>query len=147
MTIVRWDPFRELEDMSDRLSRLIARPRFGNGGDQAVAAEWAPAVDIAETTNEYLIKVEVSEVKKEDIKIHIENGVLSLEGERKAERDDNGKRFLRTERPYGRFARSFGLPDNVDPTKVRADHRDGMLFLHVAKMAAPGTKAIDVKIS
>lgn len=142
MSIVRWDPFRELEDMSDRLSRLVARPR-----GETTLGDWTPAVDIAETPTEYLIKAEIPEVKKEDIKVRVENGVLSLEGERKIEREEKGKRFHRTERMYGRFVRSFGLPDDVDPSKVSADFKDGMLVVHVAKAPAPTAKSIEVKIS
>ncbi len=147
MSIVRWDPFRELEDVSDRLSRMIARPRNGNGAEQAALADWMPAVDIAETPSEYLLKVELPEMKKEDIKIHIENNVLSLEGERKLEREQSGKKFHRMERSYGRFMRSFGLPENVDSTKVRADYQEGVLAVHIAKTPLPGAKAIDIKVS
>jgi HSP20 family protein len=146
MNIARWDPFRELEDMSDRLSRLITRPRYGSGTD-TTGATWSPPVDIVETPSEYLIKAELPEVNKEDIRVHVENGVLALEGERRAEPESEGKRFHRTERPQGRFARSFGLPEDVDPTKVRADYRDGMLLIRVAKAPVAATKAIDVKVS
>src|SRR5215510_14601999 len=115
MTLVRWDPFRELEDMSDRLNRMFARPALRNSGKEIMTvADWIPTVDISETDHEYLIKAELPEVKKEDVKVTVENGVLTLEGERRQENEEKGKKFHRVERSDGSFVRSFTLPESVD---------------------------------
>src|SRR4030095_10735521 len=108
MTLVRWDPFRELEDMSDRLNRMFARPALRSSGKETMTvADWSPTVDISETDGEYLIKAELPEVKKEDVKVTVENGVLTLQGERRQEKEGTGRRFHRVERSYGSFVRSF----------------------------------------
>ena len=93
MTLVRWDPFRELEDMSDRLNRVFARPaaRTSGGKEQLTVADWVPTVDISENDGEYLIKAELPEVKKEDVKVTVEDGVLTLQGARHQEKEEKGK--------------------------------------------------------
>lgn len=148
MNLVRWDPFRELEDMSDRLNRMFGRPaaRPESGKEAMTVADWIPAVDISETDAEYLIKAELPEVKKEDVKVTVQHGVLTIHGERKHEKEEKGKRYHRVERSYGSFTRSFTLPDEVDETKVRADFKDGMLHLHLPKSEKAKPKAIDVKL-
>ena len=101
MTLVRWDPFRELEDMSERLNRVFSRPSLRNNGkENLTVADWMPTVDISETEGEYLIKAELPEVKKEEVKVTVENGVLTLQGERRQEKEEKGKRFHRVERSY-----------------------------------------------
>ena len=115
MTLVRWDPFRELEDMSERLNRVFSRPTLRNTGkENLTVADWMPTVDISETESEYLIKAELPEVRKEDVKVTVENGVLTLQGERRQEKEEKGRRFHRVERSYGSFVRSFTLPESVD---------------------------------
>jgi len=148
MNLVRWDPFRELEDMSDRLNRMFGRPaaRPESGKEAMTVADWIPAVDISETDAEYLIKAELPEVKKEDVKVTVQHGVLTIHGERKHEKEEKGKRYHRVERSYGSFTRSFTLPDEVDETKVRAEFKDGMLHLHLPKSEKAKPKAIDVKL-
>ena len=146
----RWDPFRELEDMQHRLSSVLNRQaqRPQNGGRESITvAEWAPLVDISEDDNEYLIKVELADVKKEEIKVTVENGVLFLSGERKLEKDEKGRKYHRIERAYGSFGRSFSLPDDADAEKVNAEFNDGVLKLHIAKSEAARPKQIEVKVS
>lgn len=151
MAIVRWDPFRELEEMSDRLNRMVTRPGAGQVAAQAkevmTVADWAPTVDISETEAEYAIKAELPEVKKEDVKVTVEDGVLTLQGERKQEKEEKGKKYHRIERSYGRFVRSFTLPDSVDESKVKAEYADGVLHLHLPKSEKAKPKQIDVKIA
>jgi HSP20 family protein len=148
MTIVRWDPFRELEDMSERLNRVFARPSVRNTGkENLTVADWMPTVDISETEGEYLIKAELPEVRKEDVKVTVENGVLTLQGERRQEKDEKGKRFHRVERSYGSFVRSFSLPESVDDGAVKAEYKDGVLNLHLPKSEKVKPKAIDVKVA
>jgi HSP20 family protein len=150
MAIVRWDPFRELEEMSDRLNRMITRPGSAQSAGQAkevmTVADWSPTVDISETEAEYAIKAELPEVKKEDVKVTVEDGVLTLQGERKQEKEEKGKKYHRVERSYGRVVRSFTLPDSVDESKVKAEYADGVLHLHLPKSEKAKPKQIDVKI-
>jgi len=148
MTLVRWDPFRELEDMSERLNRVFSRPSVRNTGkENLTVADWMPTVDISETEGEYLIKAELPEVKKEDVKVTVENGVLTLQGERRQEKEEKGKRFHRVERSYGSFVRTFALPESVDETAVKAEYKDGVLSLHLPKSEKVKPKAIDVKVA
>lgn len=148
MNLVRWDPFRELEEMSDRLNRVFGRPsaRREGGKETMTVADWTPAVDISETEAEYLIKAELPEVKKEDVKVTVQDGVLSIYGERTQEKEEKGKRYHRVERSYGTFVRSFTVPDHVDDTKVKAEFKDGVLNLHLPKTEKAKPKAIEVKV-
>jgi HSP20 family protein len=148
MTLVRWDPFRELEDMSERLNRVFSRPALRTSGkENLTVADWMPTVDISETEGEYLIKAELPEVRKEDVKVTVENGVLTLQGERRQEKEEKGKRFHRVERSYGSFVRSFTLPESVDESGVKAEYKDGVLNLHLPKSEKVKPKAIDVKVA
>ena len=148
MTLVRWDPFRELEDMSDRLNRMFARPALrSNGKETMTVADWMPTVDISETDGEYLIKAELPEVRKEDVKVTVEDGVLTIQGERRQEKEEKGKRYHRVERSYGSFVRSFSLPESVEEGGVKAEYKDGVLNLHLPKTEKVKPKAIDVKVA
>jgi HSP20 family protein len=148
MNLVRWDPFRELEEMSNRLNRLFERPalRTGNGKETLTVADWVPSVDISETDTEYLIKAELPEVKKEDVKVTMQDGVLTIQGERRQEKEEKDKKFHRVERSYGSFVRSFTLPDYVDDTKVKAEFKEGILNLHLPKSEKAKPKAIEVRV-
>jgi HSP20 family protein len=145
MKLAKWDPFREMEDVFDRYSRAIGWPRRG-GQEILATGDWAPRVDIAETEKEFTIKAEIPEVKKEDVKVMVENGVLTILGERKQEKEEKTKKFHRVERYYGSFSRSFALPDNVDETKIEASFKDGMLNLQIPKVEESKPKAIEVKL-
>ena len=148
MTIVRWDPFRELEDMSERLNRVFSRPSVrSTGKENLTVADWMPTVDISETEGEYLIKAELPEVRKEDVKVTVENGVLTLQGERRQEKEEKGKRYHRVERAYGSFMRSFTLPEDADGSKINAEYKEGVLTIHLPKSEKAKPKAIEVKVS
>jgi HSP20 family protein len=145
--LTRWDPFRELEDMQSRLSSFLARrpQRRENGEKETMTvAEWAPLVDITEDDKEYVIKAELPEINKDDIKVTVQNDMLLLSGERKFEKEEQGKKYHRIERAYGSFMRSFDLPDNADPEKIHAEFRDGVLRVHVAKTETALPKQIEV---
>jgi HSP20 family protein len=145
--LMRWDPFRELEEVSERLNRMFARPATRtNGKETMTVADWAPTVDISETDGEYQIKAEIPDVKKEDVKVTVEDGVLTIQGERKQEKEEKGKRYHRIERSYGSFVRSFSLPDVIDEEKVKAEFKDGVLSLHLPKSEKAKPKAIEVKV-
>ncbi len=151
MAVVRWDPLRELEAMADRLNRVISRPEggalSGNGKEVLTVADWVPTVDISETEAEYAIHTELPGVRKDAVKVTMENGVLTIQGERRQDQADSERKHHRTERSYGRFVRSFTLPDSVDEAKVRAEYADGMLHLHLPKSEKAKPKQIDVKIA
>jgi HSP20 family protein len=149
MSIMRWDPFRELEDVSDRLNRMFGSQaaRRDITRDALKVVDWAPTVDIAETAEEFQIKAELPEVKKEDVRVSVDGNMLRIEGERKQEKEDKGKRFHRVERSYGSFMRSFTLPDNIDDSKVQAEFRDGMLNIRLPKNAQAKAKSVQVKVT
>lgn len=149
----KWNPFKEMEELSNRLTSLISR-NFGGmsvRGDHdeetLTQSEWAPLVDITEDEKEYVIKAELPEVTKDDLRVTVENGVLNLSGSRKFEKEEKGRRYHRVERAYGSFMRSFSLPDDADPAKIRAEFKDGVLNVHVAKSENARPKLIDIKVS
>ena len=147
--ITRWDPFRELDELQNRLSTLFGRApiRINGSKDEALAvAEWAPVVDIVEDDNEYLIKAELPEVKKEDVKVTVQDDVLTISGERMFEKEEKGRKYHRMERAYGSFARSFTLPEDADGEKVAAEFKDGVLKVHLPKSEQAKPKSIEVKI-
>lgn len=148
--LTRWDPFRELDELQNRLSTFFGRApvrRQEGGKENMTVAEWAPLVDITEDDEEYLIKAELPEVKKEDVKVTVENGVLTITGERKFEKEEKGKKYHRVERAYGNFVRSFTLPDDADANKVNAEFKDGVLKVRVTKSESAKPKQIEVKVN
>lgn len=147
MAIVRWDPFRELEDVQVRLNRLLGGRGEGQAGDGMTFGDWAPAVDIRETDKEYLIKADLPEVKKEDVKVEFQDGFLTVEGERKHEKEDKGTTFHKIEREYGKFVRRFALPTEVDAAKVQAEFKDGVLSIHLPKSAKALPKSVEIKVA
>ena len=149
MNLVKWDPFRELEDVSKRLNRIFgqAPARTEAGNEMLAMADWAPSVDISETDTAYLVKAEIPGVKKEDVKVNIQDGMLTIQGERKQEKEEKGKKFHRVERCYGSFMRSFRVPDDADEGKVKAEFKDGMLNVTLSKSEKAKPKQINVSVS
>ena len=146
--LMRWDPFRELEEMSDRLNRMVARPATKSSGNEALTvADWMPTVDISETAGEYVIQAELPEVKKDDVKVTLEEGVLTIQGQRRQEKDEKTTKYHRIERSYGTFVRSFSLPDQVNESGVKAEFKDGVLNLHIPKSEKAKPRAIEVKVA
>ncbi len=145
MTLIKWDPWQEIEDMFGRYTRAVGFPRSGSQED-ITTGDWTPRVDISETDKEFVIKAEIPDVKKEDVKVTLDSGVLTIQGERKQEKEEKGKKFHRVERHYGSFTRSFSLPGNIDETKTKASFKDGMLNLQIQKTEETKPKAIDVKV-
>lgn len=151
MAITRWNPFRELEEINERLNRafgrsMLTRELDAQGKDALVGFDWAPSVDITENNEEFQIKAELPEVKKDDVKIRVEDGVLCISGERKQEKEEQNKKWHRVERSYGSFMRTFTLPANVDETKIRADYKDGVLTMRLPKSAEAKPRAVEVKV-
>lgn len=145
MTLVRWNPWQEIEDKLDRYSRGMSQPQTGNQ-EVIATGDWSPRVDIAETEEAFIIKAEIPEVNKEDVKVTVDNGVLTIRGERKKEKEEKGKKFHRIERFYGSFTRSFTLPDNVDEAKIKALFKEGMLDLQIQKTEKAKPKVIQIKV-
>jgi HSP20 family protein len=145
MDIVRWDPFRELGDISTRLNALFGQP-LGRRLEGDGFADWMPAMDVQETDKEYLIKADLPDVKRDDVKVGVEDGVLTLEGERRQEQEEKGKKFHRIERAYGKFVRRLTLPTDVDAQKIAADFTEGVLNVHLPKSANARPRTIDVKV-
>lgn len=145
MALIKWEPMREIEDLFDRYTRAMGWP--ANRGQEMVATgDWTPRVDISETDNEFTIKAEIPDVKREEVKVSVENGMVTIQGERRQEKEEKGKKFHRVERYYGKFVRSFNLPANVDETRIKATFKDGMLNLQIPKTEAAKPKAIEVKV-
>lgn len=143
MNITRWEPFREMEDIFRQYSPFFAGALRRNGGE---GAAWAPAADISETDQEYLIKAQLPEVKKEDVKITLDNGVITIAGERRMEQEQKEANEIRVESFYGTFSRSFVLPENVDANAIKAEQKDGVLKVRIPKIKAAAPKKIAVEI-
>jgi HSP20 family protein len=153
-TLTRWNPLREMDDIQRRMSSLLdfnpslfRRASLTPEEETLTVTEWAPLVDIVEDDKEYLIKAELPEVQKDDVKVTVENGTLTISGERKAETEEKGRKFHRMERFYGRFERSFSIPDDAEGDHVKAEFKDGVLRVHLAKSEKARPKQIEVKVS
>lgn len=148
--LTRWNQLRQLEALQHGLGSLFSRSSaLGPEGQEEplAVAEWAPLVDISEDDKEYLIKAELPEVKREDVKVTAEEGTLTITGERKFEKEEKGKKYHRVERAYGSFVRTFSLPDDANPAKVSAEFKDGVLTVHLAKTAKAKPQQIEVKVA
>ncbi len=142
MKLERWNPFREFDDwFRDYHRGMLTRL----GEREAITSnDWLPAADILENDEEYQIKVEIPEIRKEDVHMAVSNGLLTITGERKLENQDDKQH--RMERFYGRFSRSFSLPEDVRPENITGHFRDGMLYIHMAKTALPEEKSLEIEI-
>lgn len=140
-----WDPMRELDEFQNRLSSFFGRGPVRREGD-LLSSEWIPAMDIVEDENEFLIKAELPDVRREDVHVTVDNGVLTIRGERKHEHEEKSKRYHLHERSFGTFLRRFTLPEGADAGKVRAEYRDGILQIHLAKSDKARRKEIEVKV-
>lgn len=149
--LTKWDPLRELEAVSDQLSSFLNR-RESNGSktthdrDWFATAEWTPRVDIAEDDNSYVIEAELPYVNKDDINLRVVDGVLTITGERKFAEENKTRRYHRIERSYGRFVRSFTLPEEADPDKVKAEYNNGVLTVRIDKSEARKPRQIDIQV-
>ncbi len=141
MTLMRWTPWQELEGMQRSLSRLL-----DDSGMEAVTdfGTWIPAVDIRETDDALLVHAELPGIAKKDVHVDVHDGVLTVSGERKYEKDVKEENVHRTERSYGRFSRSFSLPRTVDADKVDATMKDGVLEIRLPKTESAKPKAIEI---
>ena len=147
MTLVRFDPLQELDEIQARLGRLFPSrsTRMPDAGE-GLLADWLPATDVQETDKEYLVKADLPEIAKEDVKVHLQEGVLTIEGERRREKEEKGRKFHKMEREYGKFIRRFVLPTEVDAATVRAEFKDGVLNVHLPKSEKATPKTVEVKV-
>ena len=148
-TLTQLDPFRGMENLQNHLATLFGRAqvRRQDGQEESMTvAEWAPLVDISEDDKEYLIKAELPGLKKDDVHISVEKGVLTITGERKFEKEEKDKKHHRVERAYGSFVRTFIVPDDAEADKVAAKFQDGLLTIHIPKSEKAKPKQIEVKV-
>ena len=141
MALVRWSPWRGLEEMQRTLSRLL-------GETAAPATEegvWLPAVDIRETDDALIVEAELPGIERKDVKVDIKDGVLTISGERKYEKEVEEENIHRMERVYGRFSRSFSLPNNVDVDKVEAKLKNGVLTIRLPKKETARARTVEIK--
>lgn len=133
MRVIKWEPFRDVDDVFDRFVAETLRRWPRQAAEGQAALDWAPAADVSETEGEYLIKADLPEVRKEDVSITVQDGVLTLSGERRQEVRAENEKVHRVERAYGSFARRFALPENADEQSIRAESRDGVILIHIPK--------------
>ncbi|MDT8071113.1 MAG: Hsp20/alpha crystallin family protein [Terriglobia bacterium] len=145
--ITRWEPFREMATLQDRMNRLF-NDQFGAiTHDEALTGAFVPPVDVYEDENSIQVRLEVPGIDEKDIDIRLENNLLTVGGERKFEKDEKEENFHRVERRYGSFTRSFTLPATVNPEDVQADYDKGVLKIRLAKRAEAKPKQIKVNVN
>jgi HSP20 family protein len=133
MSLIRWDPFGEVDTLFNRLvpSNFANWPRLTVEGNRKL--DWAPSADISETDKEYVIRAELPAVKKEDVQVTYDDGMITINGERKQQKEDKNEKFHRVESFYGSFERRFSLPENVNADSIRCESKDGILTVHIPK--------------
>ena len=140
MNLIRWEPLREFDSLLRQFSPGLRRPFF----DQE--ERWMPTANISETDKEYLIKAELPEVKKEDVRITLQDDVITISGERKHEKEQKDESEIRVESYYGTFSRSFALPGNVDTKNIRAESKDGVLRISIPKTEVAAKKPVTIEV-
>ena len=143
-TLTRWDPFRELSTIQDRMNRLFQDTYAPNREEGLSTAAFAPAADVYEDENHVTLKLEVPGIEEKDLDIRVENNTLIIKGERKFEKEEKEENFRRMERQYGTFVRSFGLPSTVDSDNIHANYDKGVLTITMPKRAEAKPKQIQV---
>ena len=145
-TIARWEPFRGATTLQDQINRLF-NDAFERTGEQSNLSAWAPAVDINETEHELVVKADLSDVDPKDLDIRVESNTLTIRGERKFEKKLNEENYLRVERAYGTFARSFTLANTVNTDAIKADYQNGVLTLTIPKREEAKPKQVKVNVN
>ena len=138
MSLSHYDPLTNLRLFEDAFSRMLTEPQTNR--------PWAPSVDIYETENELVLKADLPDVDPKDIDVRVENQTLNLSGERKFESTENGKGYHRIERSYGRFTRSFAVPNSFDTDKISADYKNGVLTVSLPKKEAAKPRQVKVEL-
>jgi len=141
----RWEPFRGAATLHEHLNRVFAEG-FGRSGEESNLTTWAPAVDILENEHELVVQADVPDVDPKDLDIRVENNILTIRGERKFQKQVNENNYLRVERSYGTFARSFSLANTVNSEAIKADYQNGVLTLNIPKREEAKPKQIRVNV-
>jgi HSP20 family protein len=144
-TLSRFEPFRGASSLQDQINRLFGDV-FERPGDESNLTTWAPAVDIFETEHELVVKADLPDIDPKDLDIRVENNILTIRGERKFESEVSQDKYLRVERAYGSFSRSFSLANTVNPEAIKADYQNGVLTLTVPKREEAKPKQIKVNV-
>jgi len=144
MRLTRWEPFREMDEIFKGFAPMLGRLPAVRTGEELY--DFMPPADIVEREKEYLIKVDLPEVPKEDVKVLFDDGVLTIKGERKVEKEVKGEKVHRTERYYGTFERSFVLPDDVDAKLIKAESKDGVLMVHLPRVEVEKARPLAITI-
>jgi HSP20 family protein len=145
MAVNRWDPFRDLNSLQERMNRLFEDANRGWRADEPSATtSWSPAVDIYETESEIIVQAEVPGMERKDIELSLENNVLTLKGERRFEKEGKDENYHRIERSYGSFSRAFSIPAMVDEKKIKADYKEGVLAIILPKKEKARAKQINI---
>jgi HSP20 family protein len=145
MAVIRWDPFRDMNVLQDRMNRLFEDAGHGwRGSEPSATTAWSPAVDIFETEGEIVVKAELPGMERKDITLSLEKNVLTLKGERRFDKETKEENYHRVERAYGGFSRSFSIPATVDDEKIRADYKDGVLKIILPKKEQLKPKQIQI---
>ncbi len=148
LTCRSWNPFSEMDELNNHLNHLLfGSSAVGRRGRAVEAHDWVPLVDVVERDGEYVIKAELPEIDKKDISVTVEDGILTLSGERKAEAVSEDAKVHRTERYYGKFVRTFKVPENADATKVAAEFKSGVLRVTLPKVEEAKPKSIEVAVA
>lgn len=133
MSLIRWTPFSEIDSLFNPMTPSLANlQRLALRDGKKL--DWAPSADISETDKEFLIRAELPAVKKEDIQVTLDDGMITIKGERKQQKEDKNEKFHRTESFYGSFERRFSLPENVNTDAVRCESKDGVLTVHIPRV-------------
>ncbi len=148
MAIVKWDPFRDMITLRDRMDRLFedSLNRFRGGEDDMTHSTWSPAVDIYETTENIIIKAEIPGVNKKDISVEVKNDSLYLKGDRKFEKELKEENYHRMERSYGSFSRVFSLPTSVEQDKIKANFKHGVLQISIPKLEEEADTSVNIDV-
>jgi len=146
-TVVRYEPFRGLSTLHDQVNRLFNETRFRGPSEDSAITTWAPGVDIYETPNELVVKADLPGVDEKDIDIRVENNLLTIRGERKFEKNVAEDNYLRVERTYGTFSRSFSLPNTINPEAIHAEYKNGVLTVNLPKREESKPRQVKVAVN
>jgi len=145
MNVIRWEPFAAMDEMFNRFPSMLERwARMSGSGEKGV--DWSPSVDISETNQEYLIRATLPAVRKEDVSVTVDDGMLTVSGERRQKEEQKDEKVHKVESFYGSFSRTFSLPEGTDASGIRAESKDGILTIHVPKSKAETKKPTTIKV-
>ncbi len=145
-TLSRWEPFRGISSLQEQVNRLFEN-RFASCAEEQTLTAWAPAVDVYETENELVIKADLPEISEKELDVRVENNMLTIRGERRFEQKVKEENYLRMERAYGSFSRSFSLPNTVNTEAVKAEYKEGVLTLTLPKRAELKPKQVKINVT